>query len=443
MALRLLIELGVASAENAFGLSLLVTYWGHALVWALAAAIVSRWSSLRPSAQHALCKLALLAPIVTALLASVLPAAAEHAFGWRSARVMVEWLRDAEAVDPDATLNTNADEARDAPRGRWPALFLLGASSISGLGLLRFGGCLFLLSSRLRGRTNVCAPRLRARFVQMCGRLELGSVALTESGNVHCPMAIGTREVCLPRGLASVLPEAELDAVLAHELAHLKRADTFWFPAVALLCSLLWVQPSNRLLMSRFRRTAELACDDIAVDLTFDPAALARALLHVAEGSGHWAERALIPTVVGSPRALVSRVRRLSSARPCQGGHQLRAPARLGLALVSLATIGLNVGLAAARSPVEKALHAGKPRSEVAPDPLVESARMSELIQREREIVSELEVAMTAPGAEREGSAARVHVLELQQGLTHVRATELWLEHRFIRAGAAGDTHRR
>ena len=102
-------------------------------------------------------------------------------------------------------------------------------------------------------------------------------------GGVRGPLLVGLLRpvVLLPAGL----PPASLDAVVAHELAHLRRRDLWWNWLPTLAAGLLpWhplVWPCNR----RWRLAAEAACDADAIAITAaDPAAYGRALLSVVTG---------------------------------------------------------------------------------------------------------------------------------------------------------------
>ena len=79
---------------------------------------------------------------------------------------------------------------------------------------------------------------------------------------------------------------AEIDAVLAHELAHLRRHD----PLVHAVCSLLLVpvafHPAAMWAARYVRQTREMACDADAAQHVGSSAAYAHALLHVAERAG-------------------------------------------------------------------------------------------------------------------------------------------------------------
>ena len=66
------------------------------------------------------------------------------------------------------------------------------------------------------------------------------------------------------------------------------------------------------------------------------------------------------------------------------------------------------------------------------PDAAQASARMAELAAREQRILAQLATAESHRQAAVEGSAASVRVLELDQELRHVRATQTWLEARIV-----------
>ncbi|MCA9644160.1 MAG: hypothetical protein KC492_25880, partial [Myxococcales bacterium] len=81
MALRFLLWLGTEPGHALSWLTLLLTYSVHALAWTLAAALVVRRRSLSSATQHLAWKLALLGPIVTALLATAPLEGANRALG--------------------------------------------------------------------------------------------------------------------------------------------------------------------------------------------------------------------------------------------------------------------------------------------------------------------------------------------------------------------------
>ncbi|MCW5979445.1 MAG: M56 family metallopeptidase [Bryobacteraceae bacterium] len=103
---------------------------------------------------------------------------------------------------------------------------------------------------------------------------------LLESSGVRVPAVAGLREpvVLLPPGWRH-WDEWELRAVLAHELAHVRRRD--WAAALAASVNkcLFWFHPLAWWLERRLAALAEAACDEGAVRITRDPRRYAQLLL--------------------------------------------------------------------------------------------------------------------------------------------------------------------
>ena len=79
-------------------------------------------------------------------------------------------------------------------------------------------------------------------------------------------------------GLSKALDQEQMEAALAHELAHIARSRR---PLLIMAFILRIIMFFNPVVMVKFRRAIrdeEKICDDIAVSLTRDPAALAGAL---------------------------------------------------------------------------------------------------------------------------------------------------------------------
>lgn len=383
-------------------LALVLTYAVHSAVWAGAAALVSRRRAASPAQRSSYFKLALFGPVLTTLVA-VMPcrlARAPLAAGASQGFFVVERGR----------LATERCERAAA----------LGSAAATGFGLLRFGALLVVLRRRLRSKRPVRDARLHERLERVRARSGAGRVVLSEASGVRSPFAVGRSEICLPLTFASELSDAELDNVLAHELAHLERADGLWFLAVGFVEVTLWPAPWTHWVARRFRASAELACDDRAVALTGDALGLARALVRVAEP--RVSERTLAPTMVRSASLLRARVRRLTRRRRPRVtvGRRVRH-------LVALASFGV-LGLALATAAVRVAAARPEAVAPVSPELAAASQRMLAALSREQTLELELTSARSEPGAETEGTPAAVHVLELEQSLRHTRATAQWLE---------------
>lgn len=108
-----------------------------------------------------------------------------------------------------------------------------------------------------------------------------------------------------------LLNAEELEALLAHELAHFKRGDTLLMLVAKTCRDLMFFNPLAHLIFREYNEAREQAADDLALKVTRKPLALASTLLKFL--------RMQQPTVapVGSagfqshPRSLETRIRRL------------------------------------------------------------------------------------------------------------------------------------
>ncbi len=89
--------------------------------------------------------------------------------------------------------------------------------------------------------------------------------------------------VVLDATLVSELDDEELEGVLAHELAHVRRRDTQVATALGVLRDLTFFVPGGGWAVRQLHRERELAADQLAVSATRRPGALASGLLKVLE----------------------------------------------------------------------------------------------------------------------------------------------------------------
>jgi len=88
--------------------------------------------------------------------------------------------------------------------------------------------------------------------------------------------------VLLPRLLSSTLVPAELDGLLAHELAHVRRRDLAARAIQRAISALLFFHPCARRISRRIDRERELSCDDLVTSTGMPRRTYARALARVA-----------------------------------------------------------------------------------------------------------------------------------------------------------------
>lgn len=155
---------------------------------------------------------------------------------------------------------------------------VVGVLSISNL-----GGCLVvqrLKQSASLPTTNETGKRMQQLAKQM-GILQ--TVRLLESLQIDTPMVIGWLRpaVLLPTSVLTGLSPDELDAVLAHELAHIRRYDYLINLLQTFTETLLFYHPAVWLLSRRIRIEREYCCDDAAISVCGNKVNYARALAAV------------------------------------------------------------------------------------------------------------------------------------------------------------------
>jgi hypothetical protein len=131
---------------------------------------------------------------------------------------------------------------------------------------------------------------------------------------VACGLFHGT--IILPRKLESQTSHGELEALLAHEVAHLLRGDTHWLFFGRLLCACLPFQPINFVARRAWRQAEEFLCDQWAVRHGANGLALANCLTVIAEKRMHAGRETTGVAVSGDGSSLSRRVERLVQGTP-------------------------------------------------------------------------------------------------------------------------------
>lgn len=136
-------------------------------------------------------------------------------------------------------------------------------------------------------------------------------VELRETHRIHGPMVVGIfrQVILLPAGLLSGLPPEQLEAVLAHELAHIRRNDYLINLFISLVEILLFFNPMMWWISKKIKVEREHACDDLAVEMTGDTLSLVRSLALMEE----WRLNgpSLSMAFMGKEGSVLSRIQRL------------------------------------------------------------------------------------------------------------------------------------
>lgn len=315
------IDLLTGSFAQAIGWALLHLLWQATIVAALLAAVLA----LIPRAQARLRYAAAIGAL--ALVFALFAATVVQSF-------------DSEAAPISLGAQTQHQVARDLPLSRVPAAIAASAAeawrdraldavvsarqSIPTVVALWFVGVV-LLSSRL-GISWLRARRMMkheavtagAEWQQACARIASAmglrrAIRLLESGAIHVPAVIGALRpvILLPTSTLTGLSPQQIEMVLAHELAHIRRHDFLVNLLQALAETLMFHHPAVWWISHTVRVEREHCCDDLALAISGDRVQYARALARLEELRS--AEFAV--AVAANGGSLIERIRRIAGAR--------------------------------------------------------------------------------------------------------------------------------
>ena len=163
------------------------------------------------------------------------------------------------------------------------------------------------------------------------------AVKLVESAAVEVPAVIGWLRpiILLPASTLTGLAPKQIEMVLAHELAHIRRHDFIVNLLQAVVETLMFYHPAVWWMSRRVRIERENCCDDLAVAVCGDAIQYARALARLEE------LRAPEVAMAANGGALLARIRRLAGARAESIGHGTRWIA--GVAMLTIVAIIIAV----------------------------------------------------------------------------------------------------
>lgn len=223
----------------------------------------------------------------------------------------------------------------------------------------------FFLVERLRlKKGNAVTGALRSRCLELQRRLGLERVVrYCESLQLGAPAVAGWFRpvVLLPVSALMGLTEDQLDAVIAHELAHVKRLDSFVNLFQIAAETLLFYHPAVWWLSKRVRAERENCCDDVAISVCGNAVEYARALATMAE----W-QSAPALAMAANRSPLAERVARLLGVTKLSGG--LRSAGIAGSVLcLCVSVLAGNALLGAAQSNHQAKDAAAAPAAPAAP----------------------------------------------------------------------------
>jgi beta-lactamase regulating signal transducer with metallopeptidase domain len=231
---------------------------------------------------------------------------------------------------PDAPPVLSAN-ARDLLPAALPWFFGLWLAGVALLSVYHLGG--WTQARRwTRRATRPLPEEWRAKLRVLARRLGIGrEVGLLESAAAQVPAVIGWLQpvILVPASALAGLSPRQLEAILAHELAHVRRHDYLINLLQTVVETLLFYHPAVWWVSAQIRRERENCCDDLAVAVCGDRLVYARALADL-EGLRVSPPRLAMAADGGS---LVGRIRRLAGV-PARESRRSWVAGALALSLL-------------------------------------------------------------------------------------------------------------
>ena len=257
---------------------------------------------------------------------------------------------DERAAPGLATPSSLSESTAVAPVGGGGAALLVGESTWGWMDpllpyvIVIWLGGVVLLGTRLAGglwqirylrRTALAEPESSWQAVanRVATQLRLRSaVRVVESRLVNTPTAVGWLRpvVLLPIAALTNLSPGQVEAILAHELAHIRRHDYVVNVVQTLAETLLFYHPAVWWVSRRIRTEREHCCDDLAVTVCDDRITYATALAELETRRAQGTRLALAAT----RGPLIDRVRRVLQVPTGHEPRSISGAVSLGISVV-------------------------------------------------------------------------------------------------------------
>jgi len=199
---------------------------------------------------------------------------------------------------------------------------------------LRLGIGLIIARRMMSAATQPPPRDLLHVFDRLARRIEVTRpIRLLQSALVQVPTVIGWLRpvVLIPLGCLSGLSPTQVEAILVHELSHIRRHDYLVSVLQSIVEALLFYHPAVWWVSRHIRREREHCCDDLAVQYAEDALTYARALSLLEE------HRSALPAIAlgANGGILTMRIKRLLGSKESAAAPQLVALTLLGLVIAA------------------------------------------------------------------------------------------------------------
>lgn len=196
----------------------------------------------------------------------------------------------------------------------------------------------WLVTRRVRMQGVCSAPGLwQQKLDDLRIRLRvMKPVVLLETALAQSPAVIGCLRpvILVPVGMLAGMPTSQVEAILVHELAHIRRHDYLTNLLQMLVEGFLFYHPAVWWISHTIRAEREHCCDDLAVEVNGNPRDYATALTALEQN--RWAANQ--PALAATGGVLMKRIQRLL--------HPRENPRSFLTPLISAGILGIVIALA-------------------------------------------------------------------------------------------------
>lgn len=187
----------------------------------------------------------------------------------------------------------------------------------------RFAGSYLYIRRLKKSGTQPATGMLFRTALQIKTRLKIcKEIRLAESVLVKIPMVIGHLKpvVLMPVGLAAALPYEQVEAIIAHELAHIRRSDYLQNILKLVLQVLYFYHPVIWWISGEMEKERENCCDDITIGILGGEKSLQSALISLQQFQQKSAYVAA--AFVSKKYKLLNRIKRMKTTNQIKQGFK-------------------------------------------------------------------------------------------------------------------------
>ncbi|MEO6001288.1 MAG: M56 family metallopeptidase [Chitinophagaceae bacterium] len=302
---------------KALGWCLLNSLWQFCIIWLLFLAIIHIKRNFSPAIKHGL----------ALVLLSI-------GFIWFAGSLSIRYFSYSEAGNQDKLFYQLPDNTSYSFIYRFAQSFLENNLSyfsifylliVAGFFVRFFGFFFYAQNLKTRG-LNKMRAEWRLYVLQLVQQLNIRhKVQVWISEHVDTPMVMGVLKptILIPVACINQLSVKQLEAILLHELAHIKRNDYLTHLYIGIAEILFFFNPFARLFIKSIKLEREKSCDDWVLQFRFDPYQYASALFTL-EQSRSAAYSLAIAATGESKNLLLQRIQRIMGIMKVNRGSRFK-----------------------------------------------------------------------------------------------------------------------